>query len=220
MKKGFLVLALLATGMIANAQFYLGGSFGLNVSSGKTSVESEEEKDPTRFGLTVSPNIGWIVGDKWEIGGYINLSSYKTTSYSYDANHEESESEAKSFSWNVSPYARFKAFEANKFAVLIEGAVNVGSSKNTYDEGDETIEEPASLSYGINFRPMLTYSLNENIRLETGLNFLGFGFNGTFSKEDEDGVTTKTSSHSFGLNVDSKNVVSVSDITIGFVYIF
>lgn len=83
MKKLFLTLALVLGVSIANAQFFIGGQFG---------ITHDDAKDNTTF--TIAPEFGYAFNDMWTVAGMIG--------YTHMDNYN---------SFYIAPYARWTFFK-------------------------------------------------------------------------------------------------------------
>lgn len=219
-------------------------------SSEVTEDYEKLQKNPTDFSMGIAPKVGYVINDKVEVGLKLDLQYEQTMNYVslYDEDGENPKSfkdyKQSDFSWAIQPYTRFRCVEANGFGLWIEGLVDLGSVAKTNikyyaaeygDDGDEwrSEKEAAKLNNapevgkttnftgGLYIQPVLTYAINEHIRLETSLNFLGFGISGTVNSFiDDEGNTTKSNTCNFGLNISPENVAQIGLISIGCVYAF
>ena len=209
MKKVFLTLAV-ALGMIAsaNAQLVVGGgiNFGVNTNNGTTKQGDLgiTNKDDVDFSFGFAPKVGYIINEKWEVGGKLYLGYDQTMQYAIlkDAEglHGKAFKDTKTydFRWAIQPYARFRCFEIKGFGLWIEGLASIGTSINrdtkvyAYKYNDDIVgrtEDQAKATNdnrtkatafqgSLSFQPVLTYAINEHWILETSLNFLGFNLGG------------------------------------------
>ncbi len=209
----------------ARAQLVVGGELGFNVSSGSTvnsaAGTSVETKAPTEMGINVYPSIGYILGNGFTVGTKIGARYSKT--WQNDANNTE----VGKTTLLLSPYVKYNVVNFNNFTVALRADVPVsygmGSTSTKVSDKIVTKDDPNVLGLGVWITPELGYSLTEHFRLYTSLNFLslGYGFTRTDEVTNPDPKATKVvTTHKFGLNLDSKNVLSVSSLTIGVRYVF
>jgi hypothetical protein len=140
MKKVFLTLAVVF-GMIAsaNAQLVVGGglSFGGGVSSTKQNGGFGDQFKTSNFNFGFAPKVGYIINEKVEVGGILNLGYSENTTYTQirDISDPANPGEARnvkdfkrgSFKWDIMPYARYRCFEYNGFGFWIEGVLSLGT---------------------------------------------------------------------------------------------
>jgi hypothetical protein len=220
MKKLFITIALaLATAVACNAQYFVGGSLGLSTHSSKTEIDGYGTvKSPSTFGFSITPKVGYYLNPKVAVGlsasfGYSDSTIYTTTP----------KTEVKTYSWSVSPFARYSFLQFGKFSVLAEATVGInGSSLKTKETS--TVDGISTFGYGVNVAPILSYDISKKFSLETKLNFLALGFNYTKTKTPAEISATGTEQNvkesDFGFGVNSNNLVTVGDITIGAIYKF
>lgn len=251
MKKLFLTLAVVF-GMVAaaNAQLVVGGAIGFGVDANTGTTKAGDMgvtfKDQVDFTFGFAPRVGYIINEKWEVGGKLSLDYGQTMNYDVLFNASGKDGKAfkdfkdSQFTWAIQPYARFRCFEVKGFALWIEGVGSIGTSilsKRHYYayEYDATIvgrtqaaadalndaqPKVSSFNGSLQFQPVLTYALNEHWVLETGLNFLGFNLGGkVFTTETAAGKTTRNT-FDFGLNVNSDNIATLGFIQLGVHYKF
>jgi hypothetical protein len=160
MKKILVVVCLFVTGITANAQFYIGGSAGLDIKS--TSYESGSESS-TVIKFDVYPELGYFVTNRLSFGGEVG---FGIASYSSSSDVE--------INFRFNPYVRYSILQAGKFDVLMKGSLNPEFRKNyTY--------------FGIHIDPILAYNLSEHIMLQANLKFLTFR---TFYESNKDKDST------------------------------
>lgn len=221
MKKLFFTIALAVAAIAMHAQMYVAGSIGFDVSGGKTTTKdqttSTESKSPRTTSFLIAPSIGYYITDKFLIGGKLGIGTESETMFN---NEGGTATKTSSLDWAISPYARYKCVELQKFGVWIEGAIELGGSTGKETTGNTSEKLPYTTIYGINFYPVLTYDLTDRLTLETGLNILGLGFNGSASTTksiiNEQTITTTTTQNSFGFAATTDNVIgTLGSISIG-----
>lgn len=218
MKKVLLTLAV-AFGMMAsaNAQLIVGGQLGFGVNTGAGTVKDSEigvtSKAPVDFNFNFAPKVGYLINEKWEVGGKLNLAYNQTMNYSVLYNAEGKKGKAfkdnkvSYFTWAIQPYARFRCFEVKGFGLWIEGLASIGTSigyntkyyayeynsdivGRTKDQAKDLndIANPKTSAFqgSLSFQPVLTYAINEHWILETSLNFLGFNLGGEVETVKQD----------------------------------
>ena len=108
---------------------------------------------------------------------------------------------------------------------MAEATVGInGTSSKT--KVTSSVDGPSTFGYGVNVAPILSYDISKNFSLETTLNFLGLGFRYSETKTPGSSLggyvvsETKDKSTDFGFGVNSNNLVTVGNITIGAIYKF
>ena len=142
MKKLLLTALVALVGITASAQVYVGGELGFwrNYNANETY-------------LSVNPEVGYNLSDKWAVG--VDLG------YGY-----EYEQGAKTRSYTVAPYARYKVAELGPVNVFVDGGAAVGSRHyvhgNTYTEWE------------VGVKPGVAVNLNEKLSFVTHFGFVGY----------------------------------------------
>ena len=121
MKKLFLTLALVLGVSIANAQFFIGGQFG---------ITHDDAKDNTTF--TIAPEFGYAFNDMWTVAGMIG--------YTHMDNYN---------SFYIAPYARWTFFKRDFLSLLVDGGL--GFSTGKYKGADSVNGFEIGFKPGISF---------------------------------------------------------------------
>lgn len=172
-KKVLFFAALFGMAVAANAQLTVGGLLNFSGHTKEvTEVKSigiEDNIEPANFQFTLSPQVGYILKERWEVGGRLNLSYqedvYYIALYDNKGMNGKAEKDTKSmyFEWSIEPYARFRCFEKSGFGIWMEASVKLGTAINPatkyyaygnentysagyYDEG-EGVFYPGSVEY-------------------------------------------------------------------------
>lgn len=182
----------------ASAQFYMGGS--LNLGSSTMKPEAEDAKKTTTTSLGIAPEFGYSLNEKSDIGIAIGFSN---------STNKVGDDKSKSNAFQVAPYYRYTFLNFGNFGVAAQAALSFASGE------DETsqVGNGKYTQFGLFAAPVLKYTLSEKFTLLSNLNFASVGFSQTKYKE-----AYKTTD--FGIGVDTYNVQTLGDITIGFVYHF
>lgn len=104
MKKVILSLVIAVIALSANAQIYLGGSFG---------ITHDGESKLTNF--IIAPEVGYNFNEKWAIATEIGFSHYNLD-------------ETSSNIFFIAPYARYSFFEKNIFRLFIDGGLGFSTA--------------------------------------------------------------------------------------------
>lgn len=221
MKKIFLsVLAIAAMAATANAQLWFGGSVGFSHSGGEQKTADNKRQSPKSNSFSFAPMVGFDLNEQLSVGGMLNLRTQSNKSYAYygsDTKEIEDVSKNTSNIIGVTPFARYKFAEFNKFGLVAEAGLPISYTSAKTDITNTTSIETSQTSLGLYVEPILTYSLNDHFQLECGLNFLSLNANHSVTK-DRDNSKNKNTSNSFRFGANTHNVVNVGDITIGFIY--
>ena len=213
MKKIFLsVLAIAAMATTANAQLWFGGSIGLSHEGGVTKTKEADTDKPSTNTFSFRPMVGFDLNEKLAVGGKIDF-------YSSSSKQTIGDTDAKSSSstFGVTPFARYKFVEFNKFGIAAEAGIPISYRSSKFDNGSQTTKGNPTTSIGLYVTPLLTYSLNDHFQLECGLDFLSLNATHSVTK-DRDDSNNKDINNSFDFGASSRTVATVGRITIGFIY--
>ena len=190
MRKIFIVIGLMITGITINAQIFQGARFDINARQVNNDNGDKLTSDAS-FGFY--DIFGYRLTDVWDIGAEFGgtVGVYK--------NHT-SDDKTTSAHWLLSPFARYTVLQAGKFDFMAKGSLILEGTKNYFLVGVQVV-------------PMVSYNMTEHIALHTNLNFLSFGISRNKTKNGN--ATTN-----FNLGGNSNNVATLGGITIGFVYKF
>ena len=173
MKKLFIAVFVALTAMAANAQSWVGGSFGIDVTARKGS------KAITTF--TISPEYGYSINDKWDIA--IALEEEATFVGDYDINVV-----------SLEPFARFTFAKAGIASFFVDGGIGVGCEYVNYE--GEMLDDTA-WGFSIGFKPGVKLEVTENFAIVAKLGFLGYR-----RYEENEKYSDAGTYNSFGFNLD------------------
>jgi len=219
MKKTISSIIITLFGLIsANAQYYIGGSLSLNVSS--QSVEQMNNKSNPSYSFSLSPEIGYSLNEKMDIGLLFSIGTSSSKISSIGLNPDgywigfTNDSNTKSF--QISPYFRYSFVKWKRFNLL--GSINAQLSSAKIKSEDSSFWESSSeskqTSWGVTIHPVLIYDLSDRWALISHLNFFRFGFSQVKTETDTPPATSIETG--FNLGIDTNNVIPA----IGFIYKF
>ncbi|MDR2011052.1 MAG: porin family protein [Bacteroidales bacterium] len=203
MKKLFLLVSFIfCVVLFANAQLYVGGSLGVN----STTYKPEAGEKTSLFGFSISPEVGYSLNDKMDIGLEIGFSiaSNKT---------EVTVDKINTTDFSIAPYFRYSFCSFGKFKILGKASLFFGSHNVTTTPlaGDDI--EIKSSRIGLAISPLFTYDVSDKLVLFTSLNFLNIGFTHNMYKD-------AGSETNFNLGLDMNNIKNLGNVTIGAAYKF
>ena len=214
MKKILLIAGLILAVTTINAQYYIGGSFGISGNSGKNADGKKIGYSNMNFSIT--PEIGYNLSEKSDIG--ISVGFLNNTRKSYQFTPDEMSSKITTSGWSLSPYIRYSFINFGRFDVLGKFALNFSENIIKYFDGEGNQNDKySSTIIGVNLVPLLFYNLSDRIALYTQLNFLNLDFSSITDKRDGS-KSGSNSSFNFGTNTD--NLATIDQLRIGFVYKF
>lgn len=138
MKKIFASLVVAFVSVAMNAQIYVGGSINF-------------ENDDVSTSLTLSPEVGYKLNEKFAIGGVLD---FEVTDFK----------EFKSFTLDVSPYARYTFLKAGNFSLFADATVEF-----TYDA------DASDFTFGgVYIKPGAAFAINEQFTLAAHMGMIGY----------------------------------------------
>lgn len=104
MGKVILSLVIAVVALSANAQVYLGGSFG---------ITHDSKAEATNF--IIAPEVGYNFNEKWAVASEIGFSHYGVDGASANI-------------FFIAPYARYSFFEKNIFRLFVDGGLGFSTA--------------------------------------------------------------------------------------------
>ncbi len=209
------VVVVLVTVLTSNAQFFVGGSVGLDFTSGKYKNNGVSVDAPSTFAFDISPRVGYYLTDRWAIGAEAGIER-SVKNYKGDSKKKEFQT-----TWGIGAFARYHLIEVNKFAFILEGTLGYQGYKQKTKVNSTTQEGDPVNSFGLAVLPVLSYNLTEHISIEANCDFLRLGFYRVTQKGDN----VKYAGNYFGLgaNYGDSDILKefISDLfQIGIIYKF
>ena len=195
---------------ILNAQVFLGGNFGLNISGGNIDNGTITTDKPSTVSFNISPMVGKFLSEKVAVGALVDFT------YSQTNNNGTPEVINSNSSIGITPFLRYYALRMDKFSVFGQGNVGFSYSGSMSKVNGTSTDGPKTTALSLTVMPGLAYDLTSKLSLETNLNFLNFGLNYSVAKSGVD----KNRTASFGVGAGLSNIVTVGTISIGAIYKF
>jgi|WetSurMetagenome_2_1015567.scaffolds.fasta_scaffold02833_3 hypothetical protein len=189
-----------------NAQVFIGGDLGFNITNDKTMYGNTASD----YSLNLSPVAGKFLSEKIAAGVALDISLYGNTSGT------DPEITTKSNSLGGSLFLRYYAIKWNKFSVFGQGNLGLAFTNSSTKTDGTTTNGPKSTRLYLSIYPGLSYDINDKLSLQTSLNILSFGYNYKTTRLG----TSKDINSSIGFGAGLSNIVSIGDITIGAIYKF
>ena len=162
------VIALAAT--TAKAQLWVGGELGFYSTKTEREKGDLSEKIYENKTFTFKPELVYDLNENWSLG--IGVGFY----------HNDNE---RTNTWSFDPFARYKFAEAGDVKFFIDGGVRYQSEHFNGSELDN------AETYGVFFKPGLSYEISDNVCFDAHLGDLSY----MFRKADVGGgVESKTNS--------------------------
>lgn len=168
MKKLFLTVAVAAAALSASAQAYVGGEVGFWRNS-----------DANHTNVTIHPEIGYKLSDKWDLGLGIG--------YTYNYNGGDN----KTHNFTVDPYARWSFAKFGPVSFFLD----LGFGVNPYKVKGQ---DDAQVAWRVGVEPGVKVNLAKNIDFVAHVGFLGY--------RESDGSNAAYGEKGFGFNVNSNDL--------------
>ena len=215
----------------ANAQLVIGGSLSLDGSTGNVRWDSNDGRrshGDSWFAFGFAPKVGYIIKDKFEVGGALGFDYYHQTQYKtiFDAEGKNGKSfkdqRWANFMWNFTPYFRYRLVEGKGFGLWLEADMNFGAGfqgdqrwfafsyegqERTQQDCDDLRKDflddgnlPILFNWRVGLQPVVTYTIKEHFRLELTLDVLRAYLNAdaTFNYYDTGNRSGVRTTSSFG----------------------
>jgi len=235
MKKIFIFVAICSIALTVNAQFFIGGQFGLGINSTreKTNKSIKPVGVTTTTGGTagvctfvIAPRLGYCINDKWAVGADIPLTANFNTTVEIGNIDKKKDTKTThsitTFTWGIAPFVRYTFFTYQRFSLGVEGNIGIGSrhqfEKTKTPDNTTTVKHPYWVRLDVfNIKPVMALRLKNKLFLEATLNILGFHYGIEIQPPQADNVNGKrtVTNHSFGLNIRE-----LTHFTLGIVYKF
>lgn len=185
MKKVFLTLAVAFMAMAANAQVWMGGSFGF------TSTKADKDATPA-YNYSIAPEVGFSIAPKFDLAIGLKYAGEKGEGKIFDLIGAE----YSISKFSVQPYLRYKAISCGKVGFFIDGGFEYGYEASKAKLG--IIEQDGNSSYFmVGLKPGVSFAASDNITFAARIGSLGY-----YSQKDGEkrwGVNVDNSAFSFGV---------------------
>lgn len=194
MKKLLIALVFVATGLVANAQFFVGGGIGFSHGAGYAEetftingIVDEDEGDleynPRTTTFSFAPTVGMMFSDKMGFGATIGFKQ-ETTKSCTDVKKEEFDDKLGVSEFAFTPFFRYVFGDFGKIKLYADAKLPLAfaSSKMTYkdieDDKEVIVKEkgPKGFEVGFYIQPAFTYQFNEHISFNAELGLLSLGW--------------------------------------------
>lgn len=184
MKKIIMMAVMAVAAVSANAQVYVGGSFGF-------SQEHESNSGVSDNNFTIVPEVGYNLNEKFAVGATLGYTYTGIT----NGTHKNK--------WEIAPYLRYTYVKAGNFSAFVDGGINYatthtkGLKKNTND-------------FGFSVNPGIAYAVSDKVtlvaHLKNGLYYKhswNAAYDGDTGAEPKYGPQSASHSNSWGFDVSS-----------------
>ena len=168
MKKVFLTLAVVMMAMAANAQVWMGGSFGFNSTKADANAKPE-------LSYSIAPEIGYHFAEKWDaaVGFGYSGSYYKevvSIPFLGDFTNVLTES-----NFSVEPYIRCTIAKLGDVGFFVDGGVKYTTGTSKLTVNGEVQGNPAKLStFWAGLQPGVCFAASDEITFAARIGSLGY----------------------------------------------
>lgn len=204
-KKILLILTAWVFASAASAQIFVGGTFELNVNSGKVKNESVTRDLTSVTTYKFAPKGGFFLNDEMAVGASIihDVTRIKTPANGNNS-YETVETEN---TLSIAPFFRYYALDFGPVSVFGEAYMSLGFGGNKTKNGSVTTDDESVFVFGAGVLPGVSYKLTENIDIEAFLGGL------KFSRQTTEENDIESINSNFNLSLSS-------DFGVGFIYKF
>ena len=169
MKKIFVMAVMAAATLTANAQWWAGGSFGLDFSS---TGKFNDDKNTTSF--EIAPEVGYNLTDKWAVAVALGFGTTNNTAvnnswangadgiFSQQSINTTKLEESNTY-FMVNPYARYTFYKTAPVSFFLDGGV--GFKFFNHERGSQ-------MTVGI--RPGISFAATKKLSLVASTGYLGY----------------------------------------------
>ncbi len=206
MKKAVIILTcLFVTTFYCKSQVFVGGNIGLDATGGKSENNDNSTKKESSFSYSLSPQLGFQVSDKMDVGAYL------VYAHDHTNNNLDPEYITNELSLGFRPYLRYYAFTFNKFSVYGEFAGLYNYSVEKSKSGDTENEDQKTASMGFIAYPGMSFKLSEKVQLMAAINLFSFGVIHYVEKVGD----YKEIDTNFHLGVNMDHILTTGSVSIG-----
>lgn len=179
MKKILMIAVMAVAAVSANAQWYIGGSFGLNFTKATKDADSQTT-------LNIAPEVGYNINDKWAVGAQVGFGMANNLTNGLEGN-------LTGTSFTIAPYVRYTFAQTGIASFFADGYVGFSS---TNFRGNAKFDKSGSL-FSIGVRPGVSLKASDKVSLVAILGNLGYS---KYSDEVFGGGSN------FGINADNTDI--------------
>jgi len=179
MKKFFVMAVMAVAALNANAQWWAGGSFGLNFDNG-----GNRNGDQNTTSFQISPEVGYNLDDKWSVAIALGFGTSNNATSTADAmgNYYGAKLEESNNFFKVAPYVRYTFCKTAPVSFFVDGGF--GFRFYNHDGGSQ---------FNVGIRPGVAFAATKKLSLVATTGYLGYQKD---SEKADDGSR-------FGLGLDN-----------------
>lgn len=214
----FIVLLMIMTPGIINAQLFAGGNIGFSTSGGKEDYGNGEQDKTSHLNLDVGPMMGFFLSDDFAAGARILVSIDRTKTPPYTPGDDETVNSETTMGFM--PFIRYYVVHVNKFSVFGQAQGGIAFGKEKTKVGSTETDGPKTVAIAFGVIPGISYEAGDHVRLEAHINILSFAFSSVTEKYETEFVNTKETTRNFSFGVDADNIATTGAISVGAIILF
>lgn len=180
MKKILMIAVMAVAAVSANAQWYIGGSFGLNFTKATKDADSQTT-------LNIAPEVGYNINDNWAVGAQVGFGMANNLTNGVEGN-------LTGTSFTIAPYARYTFAKTGIASFFADGYVSFSSTN--FDASRNLKSDKSGSVFSIGVRPGVSLKASDKVSLVAILGNLGYS-----KASDELGGGSN-----FGINADNTDI--------------
>lgn len=195
MKKILMIAVMAVAAVSANAQWYIGGSFGLNFTKATKDADSQTT-------LNIAPEVGYNINDNWAVGAQVGFGMVNNL-----LDISEGSANETGTSFTITPYARYTFAKTGIASFFCDGYVSFSSQNYGYNDFYKTTVKygKSGSVFSVGIRPGISLKASDKVSLVAILGNL------SYTKNSDDVLGGGSN---FGINADN------NDISLGVYYNF
>lgn len=214
-KQIFTLLALVAFALTANAQFVVGGTFGIAHDGSKT----DDTYNNSSTSYTINPRLGYQLNDRMQAGLLLGYS------YNYNRNYytllgDTYYNSNQNSTFGFAPYFRYNFINHDRLNFYMEASLAfdfMGKGSNYNSQTNTTTDGVTKAStYALRIVPGVNYALTDNLSMDVNFDILSCALG--MAKVENTATNTTTNYHDYHLTNLSTGAGQV--ISFGFAYTF
>jgi len=217
MKKIMITVVLVAFAVAVQAQFAVGGQFGLNFSNTTLKPDDGDDFRTSRsIGFSIAPMVAYNLGDGLILGVQPTFSLGTQTSFFPGID----DIRVTTTGVGLNVFALYTYMSIGRVNFLAKPIIGFSTSSQKRRPGSgnddyDLLNRTNIFRFGV--VPVVDFHVNERIMLIATLNFLDLSFRrtGTRTLANPD---RRTVTNTFGFDFNSGNIVNLGGLTIGFLY--
>lgn len=202
-------------GPMSPGRWYIGGSFGINLSTEKHEDGSTTTDGPKTTSFNIIPSVGYVLSDKWTLGLGIGYESYSVKTIETNFDGDEVELTNKAGQFVVMPRVGYYTQLTNNLYCMPYFYIGFGfgSSKNEFLSGNEVLSVDGKISsFEVGIAPSLKYFFSNYWAIS--LAYGSLYYQSLTSTPDNENSDHKNKTANYGLDLN------LSSINLGLYYFF